>query len=141
MGSHQDRYRPVATHLSLQQQWRRPLPGTGPVHGSWDRGAGGPATRTALPGHRDQSGLPRPGAAPHRASAAGIVDGRSRNGGLGMKAIDLFAGIGGWNLALSALGIPVVLAANHSAQSLDTHRLNFPHGERATVDIMRSEER
>src|ERR1051326_6700758 len=35
-----------------------------------------------------------------------------------MKAIDLFAGIGGWNLALAALGIEVVLAANHSAESL-----------------------
>jgi DNA (cytosine-5)-methyltransferase 1 len=53
-----------------------------------------------------------------------------------MKAIDLFAGMGGWNLALSALGIPVILAANHSAQSLDTHRLNFPQSECATLDIM-----
>jgi DNA (cytosine-5)-methyltransferase 1 len=56
-----------------------------------------------------------------------------------MNAIDLFAGIGGWNLALSALGIPVILAANHSAQSLDTHRLNFPQSERANVDIMTCE--
>jgi len=68
--------------------------------------------------------------------ASFVVDGRSRNGGLGMKAIDLFAGIGGWNLALSCLDIPVVLAANHSAESLETYRLNFPHTQRATVDIM-----
>jgi DNA (cytosine-5)-methyltransferase 1 len=53
-----------------------------------------------------------------------------------MKAIDLFAGVGGWNLALSALDIPVVLAANHSVESLETYRLNFPHIQRATVDIM-----
>jgi len=53
-----------------------------------------------------------------------------------MKAIDLFAGIGGWNLALSSLGIPVILAANHSAESLDTHRLNFPDIQRTTIDIM-----
>ena len=53
-----------------------------------------------------------------------------------MKAIDLFAGIGGWNLALAALGIEVVLAANHSAESLDTHRLNFPEVPWATVDVM-----
>lgn len=53
-----------------------------------------------------------------------------------MKAIDLFAGIGGWNVALAALGIEVVLAANHSPASLETHRLNFPQVPRATVDIL-----
>lgn len=51
-------------------------------------------------------------------------------------AIDIFAGIGGWNLALSALGIPVVMAANHSARSLETLGLNFPHTRCVNVDIM-----
>ncbi len=53
-----------------------------------------------------------------------------------MKAIDLFAGIGGWNLAQASLGIEVALAANHSAESLETYRLNFPQVPRARVDIL-----
>jgi len=53
-----------------------------------------------------------------------------------VKAIDIFTGIGGWNVALSTLGIQVIMAANHSQPSLATNRLNFPDTEQIHLDIM-----
>jgi DNA (cytosine-5)-methyltransferase 1 len=51
-------------------------------------------------------------------------------------AIDIFAGIGGWDIAMQYLGIQVLMAANHSQPSLDTNRLNFPTNGQANIDIM-----
>lgn len=53
-----------------------------------------------------------------------------------LKAIDIFSGIGGWNIALSSFGIHVVMAANHSQPSLATNKLNFPNTKQVSLDIM-----
>src|SRR5438128_2243264 len=53
-----------------------------------------------------------------------------------LTAIDIFSGIGGWNVALSYLGIHVVMAANHSQPSLKTNKLNFPNTKQVNLDIM-----
>jgi DNA (cytosine-5)-methyltransferase 1 len=53
-----------------------------------------------------------------------------------LTAIDIFSGIGGWNVACTSLGIHVVMAANHSQPSLATNKLNFPHTKQVNLDIM-----
>jgi DNA (cytosine-5)-methyltransferase 1 len=53
-----------------------------------------------------------------------------------LTAIDIFSGIGGWNIACSSLGIRVIMAANHSQPSLKTNKLNFPKTKQVNIDIM-----
>src|SRR5689334_12288234 len=55
---------------------------------------------------------------------------------MSITAIDIFAGIGGWNLAASTLGIRVVSAYNHDDRSLQTHALNFKQTKQHKLDIM-----
>lgn len=41
-----------------------------------------------------------------------------------LKAVDFFAGAGGWGEAARRIGLPVTLAANHWDIAVDAHRLN-----------------
>lgn len=41
-----------------------------------------------------------------------------------MKAIDLFAGLGGWTQGAKAAGVPVIWAANHWRSAVDFHSVN-----------------
>lgn len=53
-----------------------------------------------------------------------------------ITSINAFAGMGGWNVAERYLGIKTLMAANHSAASLETNRLNFPDTLQVNLDIM-----
>lgn len=44
-----------------------------------------------------------------------------------MKAIDLFAGAGGWTEGATQAGVTVVAAANHWAKAVASHELNHPN--------------
>jgi DNA (cytosine-5)-methyltransferase 1 len=57
-----------------------------------------------------------------------------------ITSVNTFAGIGGWNVAEKYLGIRTLLAANHSAPSLKTNKLNFPHTKQCNLDIMTCDE-
>lgn len=48
-----------------------------------------------------------------------------------MKAIDLFAGGGGFTEGAQQAGCEVVWAANHWPAAVATHALNHPHTEHA----------
>lgn len=52
-----------------------------------------------------------------------------------MKAIDLFAGAGGFTEGAIAAGIDVVWAANHNANAVKYHRLNHPETEVVQQDL------
>lgn len=55
-----------------------------------------------------------------------------------MKAIDLFAGAGGFTEGAQAAGIDVVWAANHSAIAVKYHRLNHPGTEVVQQDLQQA---
>jgi DNA (cytosine-5)-methyltransferase 1 len=57
-----------------------------------------------------------------------------------ITSVNTFAGIGGWNVAEKYLGIRTLLAANHSAESLKTNKLNFPDTTQVNLDIMECDE-
>lgn len=56
-----------------------------------------------------------------------------------MRAIDLFAGWGGFTLGATEAGADVVWAANHWPLAVETHRLNHPHVEHACQDLRQAD--
>jgi DNA (cytosine-5)-methyltransferase 1 len=52
-----------------------------------------------------------------------------------MKAIDLFAGWGGFTLGAERAGIPVLWAANHWPLAVEAHALNHPSTKHACQDL------
>lgn len=52
-----------------------------------------------------------------------------------MKAIDLFAGLGGFTAGAEAAGIEVVWAANHWRLAVDVHHANHPHTSHDCQDL------
>ena len=52
-----------------------------------------------------------------------------------MKAVDLFAGLGGFTEGAEAAGVRVVWAANHWQVAVDYHRLNHPNVEHKCQDL------
>lgn len=56
-----------------------------------------------------------------------------------MKAIDLFAGAGGFTAGATAAGVPVVAAANHWRLAVDTHALNHPDAQHICQDLCQAD--
>ncbi len=52
-----------------------------------------------------------------------------------MKAIDLFAGAGGFSTGAKMAGCSVVWAANHWRQAVDVHASNHPGTDHACQDL------
>lgn len=52
-----------------------------------------------------------------------------------MKAVDLFAGLGGFTEGATAAGVRVVWAGNHSLPAVNTHALNHPEAEHVCQDL------
>lgn len=52
-----------------------------------------------------------------------------------MKALDLFAGAGGWTTGARNAGVNVVCAVNHWPRAIDTHRANHPETEHRCEDV------
>ncbi|WP_460044186.1 DNA cytosine methyltransferase [Pseudomonas sp. S2_H01] len=52
-----------------------------------------------------------------------------------LRAIDLFAGLGGWTLSAVSAGVKVVWAANHSPVAVKWHAANHPETERVCQDL------
>lgn len=52
-----------------------------------------------------------------------------------MKAVDLFAGLGGFTEGAAAAGIRVVWAANHWPAAVETHAANHPHVTHSCQDL------
>lgn len=52
-----------------------------------------------------------------------------------MKAIDLFAGLGGFTAAASSVGVQVVWAANHWQAAVEIHRANHPQAHHVCQDL------
>ena len=52
-----------------------------------------------------------------------------------MRAVDLFAGCGGFTLAAESVGHRVVYAANHWQFAVDTHALNHPSVRHVCQDL------
>lgn len=52
-----------------------------------------------------------------------------------MKAIDLFAGLGGWSTGAKAAGVHVVWAANHWPAAVEWHAQNHPETIHACQDL------
>jgi len=52
-----------------------------------------------------------------------------------MKAIDLFAGAGGFSTGATMAGLDVVWAANHWRDAVDTHAVNHPDTDHACQDL------
>jgi DNA (cytosine-5)-methyltransferase 1 len=55
-----------------------------------------------------------------------------------MKAIDLFAGLGGFSAGAELAGINVVWAANHWQSAVDVHALNHPGAQHACQDLQQT---
>src|SRR5699024_2118387 len=53
----------------------------------------------------------------------------------GMKAIDLFAGAGGFSTGARMAGVDVVFAANHRPQAVEVHSSNHPATMHACQDL------
>lgn len=56
-----------------------------------------------------------------------------------MKAIDLFAGAGGFSMGAKMAGIEVVWAANHWQDAVDCHELNHPGTEHKCQDLQQAD--
>lgn len=56
-----------------------------------------------------------------------------------MKAIDLFAGFGGFTLGAEMAGCDVVWAANHWPLAVDTHAANHPHTHHECQDLRQAD--
>ncbi len=52
-----------------------------------------------------------------------------------MKAIDLFAGLGGWSTGATMAGINVVWAANHWPAAVEWHSANHPQAQHVCQDL------
>jgi len=59
--------------------------------------------------------------------------------GRGMRAIDLFAGAGGFSTGASAAGVRVVWAANHWPFAVQTHALNHPETAHECQDLRQAD--
>ena len=55
-----------------------------------------------------------------------------------IKAIDLFAGLGGMTQGATAAGVKVVWAANHWPEAVETHTRNHPGTEHACQDLQQA---
>lgn len=56
-----------------------------------------------------------------------------------MKAIDLFAGWGGFTVGAEAVGVDVVWAANHWPLAVEAHALNHPTTQHACQDLRQAD--
>ncbi len=56
-----------------------------------------------------------------------------------MKAVDLFAGFGGFTLAAERAGVSVAWAANHWPLAVEAHAANHPHTEHACQDLRQAD--
>lgn len=56
-----------------------------------------------------------------------------------MKAIDLFAGAGGFSTGATMAGLDVVWAANHWRDAVDTHAVNHPDTDHACQDLQQAD--
>ena len=56
-----------------------------------------------------------------------------------MKAVDLFAGWGGFTLGAEMAGVEVVWAANHWKLAVDAHALNHPETKHACQDLRQAD--
>lgn len=56
-----------------------------------------------------------------------------------LKAIDLFAGAGGFTEGAAEAGVAVIWAANHWAAAVDTHRWNHPDTEHVCQDLQQAD--
>lgn len=56
-----------------------------------------------------------------------------------MKAVDLFAGFGGFTLGAEMAGVEVVWAANHWALAVQTHAANHPDVEHVCQDLRQAD--
>jgi DNA (cytosine-5)-methyltransferase 1 len=52
-----------------------------------------------------------------------------------MRAVDLFAGAGGFSTGAAMAGLKVVWAANHWPEAVQAHSANHPHAEHACQDL------
>lgn len=52
-----------------------------------------------------------------------------------MRAVDLFAGAGGWTTGARAAGVRVVMAINHWPRAVETHAANHPETEHVCQDL------
>lgn len=59
----------------------------------------------------------------------------------GRKVVDYFAGAGGWSIACSGLGIKLLMAINHWATAMDSHRINFPRSSAQVIDAWKVDAR
>lgn len=55
-----------------------------------------------------------------------------------MRAVDLFAGFGGFTTGATQAGAKVVWAANHWKTAVDVHALNHPETEHVCQDLMQA---
>lgn len=56
-----------------------------------------------------------------------------------MKAVDLFAGAGGFTLGATAAGARVLWAANHWKEAVDAHEANHPETEHECQDLQQAD--
>jgi DNA (cytosine-5)-methyltransferase 1 len=54
---------------------------------------------------------------------------------LGMKALELFCGIGGFAAAVAGSGVEIVGSLDHDQAAIDVYRLNFPGHEAQKRDL------
>lgn len=52
-----------------------------------------------------------------------------------IKAVDVFAGAGGWTTGATQAGIHVLMAVNHWQRAVETHRLNHPETKHVCQDL------
>lgn len=52
-----------------------------------------------------------------------------------MRAVDLFAGAGGWTTGARQAGVRVLMAVNHWPRAVETHSLNHPETEHVCQDL------
>jgi DNA (cytosine-5)-methyltransferase 1 len=56
-----------------------------------------------------------------------------------VKAVDLFAGWGGFTLGANQAGLDVVYAANHWQTAVDVHERNHPNAVHACQDLRQAD--
>lgn len=56
-----------------------------------------------------------------------------------IKAIDLFAGLGGFSQGARLIGAPVVWAANHWPRAVATHAANHPETDHVCQDLQQAD--
>src|SRR5688572_7699225 len=66
-------------------------------------------------------------------------DGEREGGGARLKAIDLFAGAGGFTAGAERAGARVLWAANHWPAAVACHASNHPHIEHACQDLRQAD--